>query len=422
MRGALRHDRSLQHLPHGGVIISLELMPRAQRPGKPGDGKLLALDGMRGIAILLVLVFHLTSWANDRVPTPLWKVTGLGYIGVDLFFVLSGFLITGILSDARGSKAYFLNFYMRRVLRIFPLYYAVVGLVVLVLPIAAPGNPKVAEVASQQWWLWGYGVNVALAIRNQWTFYGMNHFWSLAVEEQFYLVWPVLVAVLSRERMARLCVVLVVVAAGLRYWLLDTHHWAAAYALMPCRMDELAAGGFVALVLRGPIDDAKALRVARIAVVPATLVAAFLLFGPGWLGPQTTLESALVPSALAVAFGSLHVVATRAEADSIVRRVLEWRGLRTLGQYSYGLYVLHHPLRPVFEKLFPPAWLAARLHSPVLGSLVFATLAGGLSFALAVTSFRFFESPVLALKRYFEYGRSASINPALTTEPSEQQG
>src|SRR5882757_6366172 len=150
-----------------------------QGSSRPADSKVVALDGMRGVAILLVLVFHLTSWANDAAPTRLFRVTGVGYIGVDLFFVLSGFLITGILADARGSKGFFVNFYMRRVLRIFPLYYAIVGLVVLLGPIVAPHNPKIAAVSSQQIWLWTYGVNVAAAIRNEWTFYGMNHFWSL---------------------------------------------------------------------------------------------------------------------------------------------------------------------------------------------------------------------------------------------------
>jgi len=397
-------------------------MQSAKRSGQLADGKVLALDGMRGVAILLVLVFHLTSWAHEAAPSSLWRVTGFGYIGVDLFFVLSGFLITGILSDARGSKGYFLNFYMRRVLRIFPLYYALVGMVTLVLPLVLPTNPKIAELAGQQVWLWTYGVNVAAALDNRWTFYGMNHFWSLAVEEQFYLVWPVLVALLPREKMARLCLVVMVLAAGLRFWFLSSGHWLAAYALMPCRADELAAGGFVALLLRGPFDEAKILKQARFGVWAGALVGALLLFGPQWSDRWPPDATAALPSALSIFFGSLHVLTVRGAGSGMLRRVLERPSLRTLGKYSYGLYVLHHPLRQLFEKLFPPATLASALHSPFFGAIVFTTLSGALSLMLAFLSFRFFESPVLALKRYFEYGRNAPSTPELAIEAPKMHG
>jgi peptidoglycan/LPS O-acetylase OafA/YrhL len=348
-------------------------------------------------------------------------VSGTGYVGVDLFFVLSGFLITGILADARGSKGFFLNFYMRRVLRIFPLYYAIVGLVTVVGPLVAPNDPKIAAVSAQQVWLWTYGVNVAAALRNEWTFYGMNHFWSLAVEEQFYLVWPLLVAALPRKRMAHLCLVVMVLAAGLRLWFLVSGHWLAAYALMPSRMDELAGGGFVALLVRGPFDKAKLVRAARYLAPPATLCALGLLFGGDYLKGSLPHANAFLPSVLSVLFGSLHVLVTQTGPGGLLRAVLERPFLGVLGRYSYGLYVLHHPLRHLFEKLFPPASLASHLHSAALGAVAFTVLAGGLSLVLAMLSFRFFESPVLALKRYFEYGRSrpAPVDAPVPVAPLE---
>src|SRR5579859_6541715 len=114
-----------------------------------------ALDGVRGLAILLVVVFHLIKWAGDSVPIgALARWTALDRTGVDLFFVLSGYLITGILYDTRESNAYFKNFYVRRALRIFPLYYLVVFAVVIIGPIVAPENTKLHEIAAQQGWLW----------------------------------------------------------------------------------------------------------------------------------------------------------------------------------------------------------------------------------------------------------------------------
>jgi peptidoglycan/LPS O-acetylase OafA/YrhL len=248
----------------------------------------------------------------------------------------------------------------------------------------------------------------------------MNHFWSLAVEEQFYMVWPLLVAFLSREKMARLCVVLIVIAVVLRCAFMSSGYWLAAYALMPCRMDELAAGGFVALVLRGPTDEQRILRTARLALWPALIVSVAILFAGDFLTAEVLPQTrAFLPSALAVVFGSLHVFATRGPSGTALRRLLELRFLRTFGQYSYGLYVLHHPLRQVFEKLFRPTKLASMLHSPALAVLVFTALAGALSLGLAYVSFRFFESPLLALKRYFEYGRSRPAPDAVTAEVPE---
>jgi peptidoglycan/LPS O-acetylase OafA/YrhL len=370
-------------------------------PGVTLDKKIPALDGVRGLAITMVLVFHFTTWANDRAPTRLFELTSPGTLGVDLFFVLSGFLITGILADARGSDGYFKNFYMRRTLRIFPLYYAAVVLVAVIGPLIAPNNQKIAEVTAQQGWLWTYTVNISGAIKNQFTFYGMNHFWSLAVEEQFYLVWPFLVAWLPRERMAKLCVVLMVAALGLRIWF-DAHdRWLAVYSLMPCRMDELSAGALAALLLRGPSTAPELLRWSRYAVIAGGIGTALLVLPlHGSLPPHV-----LLPTTLSALFGGMHVYAVLLDAKSVLRRVLEVSWLRALGRYSYGLYVIHHPLRQLFEKLFPPGTLASVLHSPALGAIAFTLLSGLLSLGFAYVSFRFFESPILNLKRHFEYER-----------------
>ena len=368
------------------------------------DHKLLALDGIRGVAILLVLIFHFTAWASERVATSLERATDIGQMGVDLFFVLSGFLITGILADARGSQGYFVNFYARRSLRIFPLYYAVIGLVVFGGPLLAPHNDKLAEVTAQQGWLWGYTVNVAEAIDNKWTFYGMNHFWSLDVEEQFYLVWPFLVALLAPARMARLCLVMIVFALGLRLWLTIDGHWLASYALMPCRMDELAAGGYAALLLRASPDPARLMRPAAAVTIGCTVLTIFLLSpAAAWL-PNAAV---LLPTLLSGLFAGAHLVAVLQPARRVFRTALESSWLRLFGRYSYGLYVIHHPLRQLFEYLFPPITLAAWFHSPGLGAAAFTLLSVTLSLGMAMLSFHLFESPLLSLKRHFEYNRAA---------------
>ena len=178
----------------------------------PFGKRLMSLDGLRGIAILAVIAEHtLRLFHPTSVLSRLWAAfQESSWAGVDLFFVLSGFLITGILLDSRHDKRYFLNFYARRTLRIFPLYYAVLVIAILIVP-AVMGFSKLPELYSRlvanQLWLWTYLQNFAQASGPH-ALPGFGHFWSLAVEEQFYWVWPLAVFLLPRRHLFRLCITL----------------------------------------------------------------------------------------------------------------------------------------------------------------------------------------------------------------------
>ena len=212
------------------------------------------LDGVRGAAILMVLCVHFIgdAPAYTAMERALVKVANYGIWGVDLFFVLSGFLITGILYDSKGSPRYFRDFYVRRTLRIFPLYYGVLVILFLVLPaLPAPYPPALAESAHHQAWLWLYSSNVYLAIHRAWVLPYVGHFWSLAVEEQFYLIWPLVVLSFGRRWLLRICVVVAVLALALRTGLSAAGAGdVAQVVLTPCRFDALCAGGFLALAVR----------------------------------------------------------------------------------------------------------------------------------------------------------------------------
>jgi peptidoglycan/LPS O-acetylase OafA/YrhL len=216
------------------------------------------LDGLRGVAILLVMANNFYDGpASGGLEYALHHLAKSGWIGVDLFFVLSGFLITGILCDTRGSPNYFRNFYARRVLRIFPLYYGFL-LVWTVLLARAPGFASAERYGWQanQWWYWLYLANIHLGLASGPTPGEPTVFWSLAVEEQWYLLWPLAVAILARARLASVCLGLMATAALLRV------AWHAAappigspdslYFLTPARMDALATGALLAVLARDP--------------------------------------------------------------------------------------------------------------------------------------------------------------------------
>jgi peptidoglycan/LPS O-acetylase OafA/YrhL len=171
--------------------------------------RLPTLDGLRGVAILLVLLSHLTLYSEMSTTTLLdrayQRATLAGWVGVDLFFVLSGFLITGILLDLKGSSRFFRTFYARRVLRIFPLYYAFLAIFYIALPQLLSSKDQVLRLLADQKWYWLYLQNLQMA-RDGWPVPKyLAHFWSLAVEEQFYLIWPLGVLKYGRRGLIAVC-------------------------------------------------------------------------------------------------------------------------------------------------------------------------------------------------------------------------
>ncbi len=383
------------------------------------------LDGIRGIAVLCVMILHFTlvdpATGAERL---FFNITRVGWVGVDLFFVLSGFLITGILYDAKGGAHFFRNFYMRRVLRIFPLYYAFLFLVLVLLPAV---RPAAAVPAETQFWLWTYLSNVLFA-RVGWE--GVpghtTHLWSLAIEEQFYLLWPLVVFFASRRRLVQICVGAIVFAELVRIGL---HYTApdgiAGYALMPARIDALAIGALVAVLAREPSGAAMLLRFSRPVMVGAALWLAIVV---GWT--QLAVGGAVLPpldvrvqlgayTAISLLFGALLVRAIAAPDSSRRARVLSSATLAAFGRYSYALYLLHILVRNVFHGQLTQS--GGKLPT-VLGSQLPAQagvlLAGvGISYALAFASWHLFEKHFLALKRFFNYERRRATGPLPSGAP-----
>lgn len=392
--------------------------PSERLPADPTAGGLHvpALDGIRGLAIALVMVYHFAAGSGvPRTALDGWfrNAATVGWVGVDLFFVLSGFLITGILFDNKGTRHFFRDFWGRRTLRIFPLYYAfLVGWLIILPRVFAGQLPSIPE--GSEVWSWTYATNVLLAIkRDFWAVPpGTGHFWSLAVEEQFYLIWPFAVYAMGRRRMMQFCVVCIVLAAVSRAVVVGTSdNQMAAYVLMPMRMDALAIGGLVALLMRDEPGRRWLATWTRPLLIASLGVVGVLI----WMSPDP--ENALsafdgrvqvfgfLPIAI-VAGGLIVMSLDPARASSRFQRWLRSDIARLFGRYSYGLYVFHVPIaKTVKTLLIPDEALPGTFGTELPSQFALIALLAAISLAVAAASYHGFEVHFLRLKRFFQSSR-----------------
>ncbi len=378
------------------------------------------LDGVRGVAILLVMLFHFWENGTTRFGHPLWLrlyayVAGMGWSGVDLFFVLSGFLITGILYDARNSSHFFRVFYGRRTVRIFPLYYAALIFFFVFVPfllahvhhgVSAAMRESIHTNPVAKLFAWSYIINWYEGIHG-WDAipHPLQHFWSLAIEEQFYLVWPFMVLKLGRRRLIAVCFAIMASALVLRGVLFELHLPTAAYVWTICRADSLAVGAIVALAFRDP-DDWKVLsKWARQLVLPAlgSLILVRVLNPDCLAGPGDAPGLSMLTLAISlngIFFASCIALAMGSPIGSRPRRILGSPFLRFFGKYSYCLYICHLPIIAVLAKAgFANDQIAHRLHtSDWAGALVVNAVGFAVSLTVALASWHLYEKQWLKLK------------------------
>jgi peptidoglycan/LPS O-acetylase OafA/YrhL len=363
------------------------------------------LDGLRGIAILAVLAYHLGS----KLPSlHLETLTRYGWAGVDLFFVISGFLITGILLDSARSEHYFRNFYVRRVLRIWPLYFALLIFVFLLLPVLIPSLRERIFTQCHPW--------------QSYLFFVQNFFvrdfgigpvgvtWSLAIEEQFYLAWPLLVFLLPRKTLPFFLLAVIVLSPIARaFALLHGASPILLYTHTLYRLDAISAGALLAVWARSS-------RFFRPSTLRFFLATAFVGLGASALTlrifPATSASSNLRFSALAVLCFGLVGSALLVDQASGMSKVLNLAWLRYAGKICFGLYLLHVI---VFDVLAPER--LRFLGTGWAGSLGVLAIDFAAAMVLATLSWKFFENPILKMKHRFEYGRAGA--PPAAPEPPE---
>ncbi len=340
------------------------------------------LDVLRGVAVLIVMLYHV----EDIVPRlHLRPIINLGYTGVDLFFVLSGFLITGILVRSKESSQYFANFYARRALRIWPLYYLLLLFTFVLLPMVHPTLKVSIFERCHPWQAFPFFLQ-NLTLKGQ-AFDTLRVTWSLAIEEQFYLVWPVIVWLAPRRTLKPLALSALFLSMALR--------WSVMVGLIApltiymntlTRLDGLSLGAFLALWI--PQTDERIVRLAGIMVIGLALPVTIAL---AWVQPGHWAFFSLV----AAFFAGMLCLAITTEAFSKVGF------LRYTGKISYALYLVHVP---VFT--FGAAYGVGRMlfpRSPIVAEAALLVMSFAACYALATASWHFVESRILRLKSRFEY-------------------
>jgi peptidoglycan/LPS O-acetylase OafA/YrhL len=334
-------------------------------------GRFAALDGLRAIAFLMVMVAHGTRM-DAATPVDSWfhALGSAGWCGVDLFFALSGFLITGILLRSKASHHYYRDYYLRRILRIFPLYFGFLLIYCELLP-AIGIMPVPTDYEKWSWAYWCCVANLAIAANGGWATSTLAVFWTLAVEEQFYLVWPAIVKRMGVVSLAGLCCA-VALAALIWRWHLSlqlSEPVVPIYVSTLTRVDSLAFGALAAVVFAWAQRSNSGPWLRRVAGW-ITTVGASLLIIAGHMRGKFHFSDPFVHTIgftlLAVTFSALVLHVALKQEGQWLPRLLTQRWLVSVGRYSYAMYVTHmvvlvHWLLPQNPPKQWPTWLGSQI-------------------------------------------------------------
>lgn len=380
--------------------------------GKPLESRIPELDGIRAVAIWMVLLVHvITGFPNPAgalrfLPWSAEVAIQHGWLGVDLFFMLSGFLITGILLDTRGRPHYFRNFYARRFLRIMPLYFTVV----LVWAVFYHPYGRYLLLSSV------FGANLAPLLHVA-VPHGPTVLWSLAVEEHFYFLWPAIVLLVDRKKLLWLCVAIFVGCPILRgIFALKGLNFGSIIVLSCFRFDGLATGAAIAIWARSARFNRKTAHV--IAAICLVMLCVVSVGGAhhGIFGTKTPVGLAFTYTQAYFAFAIPFVLAL-VYRGTLWTSILRNPFLQLSGALSYCLYLIHLSIGDGYQALVAP-----RLHlGPTETVLMRAAVVLPLSFATAALSRRFLEQPCLALKSRFAEARKRTDDDWVEKHPVSPQ-
>lgn len=360
------------------------------------------LDGLRGIAIFLVMCVHAFAYdGSSRLGALIDSFARAGWVGVTLFFVLSGFLITGILIDTRGTSHYYRDFYVRRSLRVFPLYFAFLAIYLFVVPHVLWLSRSLPQPDAREQLLdWFYLANMReLFAQARVVSHPLDPLWSLSVEEQVYLFWPLMLAFIPARLRGSSFVVIAVASLLWRVVSLLGHQsYGLVYCLAPSNLEAFAAGGLIAHLART--------RPALLKTVSLPLLFASSAFVGGmfvglrhfafWKSPAEVLS--IGNSGAVWLFAALIALSLEASPSSFLYRALSLPALRLFGKHSYAIYLVHMPALAILRSFACPS---GGCSNSFLGAVLLFTSTVACSLLIALLSWYLWEMHFLKLKAFF---------------------
>ncbi|HMG16667.1 MAG TPA: acyltransferase [Saprospiraceae bacterium] len=338
------------------------------------------LDGIRGIAALMVIFFHF--WSSAHTNYFIKKISVFGQTGVTMFFVLSGFLIGRILLNTKNDENYFKIFYIRRILRIFPLYYFFLIIFYLIVPRLVNWE----SINYPKWYYYFFLQNIPATFN--WKHFGPSHYWSLAVEEHFYLILPLIIYYCSFRRIKLILYCLIVCAFIFRIILLN--HYLEVFYFTFTTMDALALGALLSL-----IEVERGFRKSDLKIYLIIMLAVFVLIIILWNyanGKALLIVQEFKFFFIALTYFCFIGLIICSSESSFMRRILNSKALQYSGKISYGLYIYH-----------PLCFLLLQTLSLDVSPIINFGIALLLIYGISALSYNLFESKVLSLKRYFTY-------------------
>jgi peptidoglycan/LPS O-acetylase OafA/YrhL len=352
-----------------------------------------ALDGLRGVAILLVVLYHNFGFI---------KQSYFGWLGVDLFFVLSGFLITSILLKDIGKPGYLKNFFIRRILRIFPLYYLILIIFLILFPLFGLYKKELHYFTQHQWWLWTYLQNWLYSFYLISDAKFLTHLWSLAVEEQFYLLWPFIILLVKKPKrllfiMVLMLLLVITARSVIWFYRVEDLNYTTLYTFT--RIDGICIGSIIALLMKYKPDM---IGKNMTAIVLFLAVINFIFYFINQNGNYSYPYFAFVGyTTFCAMFGLLLHEVVINDDKYFANRILSFRPLIFFGKISYGFYVYHWPVYIMVNTFFLN-FLKNNTgfgdYYVRAGSSLLSTI---LAIIISVISYYFFEKYFLTLKNKF---------------------
>lgn len=361
------------------------------------------LDGLRGIAIIMVFLYHIlprSAFIYDNASMKiLYKDLNIGWAGVDLFFVLSGFLITSSLLELKSKERFFVNFYGRRTLRIFPLYYLSLVLIFVVFSftdakaIEALGSYKIFYYLFAQNWIF------ALSLTQVPEYIGQ--FWSLAIEEQFYILWPILVYKFKHKTFLMINAAIIVLVLLYRFYAfyiaqIDTSSFFLYFSTFT-RIDTIVIGSLIALLFHSVDIRKYLLWIKCLTPALALIMIVFAASHSTGVARNNPLTMTIGFTVIGLLFGCVLILALILDETSLLRCFLRSAILRFFGKYSYAMYLFHMPIIVLYVAMYKKMGAHG-----IRYWLLFFFSALATTIIVALISWHGLEKRFLRLKRYFE--------------------